>query len=65
MAKWELVLALLLAACASTGEPGWRNEGQSPFENAKARCQIETQTVDGPDWERCMNALGWRRETPA
>lgn len=54
-------LALMLAACAGASEPGWTTTGAAPFETAEARCQIETQTVDGPDWERCMETLGWRR----
>ena len=57
--RLAVVLGLLLSACAS--EPGWTNSGTSLFDNAKSRCQIETQTVDGPDWERCMAALGWGR----
>jgi len=54
-------LTLLLSACAGAHEPGWTGQDAEPFDNAKARCQIETQTVDGPDFERCMANLGWRR----
>ena len=57
----SLVLVLALAACGSTHEPGWTGSNATPFDNAKARCQIETQTVEGPDFERCMEGLGWRR----
>lgn len=54
---------VLVSACASTSDhPGWTGHNAPPFENTVARCQIETQTVDGPDFERCMASLGWTRE---
>lgn len=60
--RWAaLLLALALSACAH--QPGWTNSGAIPFENASARCQIETQVVEGPAWETCMEALSWRRRT--
>ena len=52
---------LWLAACASGHEPGWTGANATPFDSAEARCQIETQTTDGADFERCMANLGWRR----
>jgi hypothetical protein len=55
------IAAAALSACASTHEPGWTGSGATPFDTAKARCQIETQTVEGPAFEACMQALGWRR----
>jgi aminopeptidase N len=64
-AAWCAALALALAGCASvTGQAGWVRDGETPFDAAQARCQIETQDVDGVAWERCMNALGWW-QTPA
>lgn len=61
-----LWLALALGACASTSVGGWaRSEDAPPFTNTQARCQIETQVVEGPAFEVCMAAHGWRRETPA
>ena len=61
-----LWLVLALAACASAGPPGWTAVPNAPpFENTQARCQIETQVVEGPAFEACMEALGWRRVTPA
>ena len=56
-----LALMLALAGCAGTHEPGWTGTDAAPFDSAKARCQIETQVVDGPAFETCMAALGWRR----
>jgi hypothetical protein len=53
--------AALLSACASTNEPGWTGTNATPFDSAKARCQIETQTIEGEAFETCMAALGWRR----
>lgn len=50
-----------ITACASSSEPGWTGHDAMPFDNAKASCQIETQTVDGPDFERCMASKGWTR----
>ncbi|WP_395647031.1 hypothetical protein [Terricaulis sp.] len=49
-----------ITACASSSEPGWTGDDAKPFD-AKASCQIETQTVDGPDFERCMASSGWTR----
>jgi hypothetical protein len=56
-----LAWVLALGACTSTPERGWTGTDAAPFDGAQARCQIETQTVDGPDFERCMANLGWRR----
>lgn len=56
-----LAAAMLLSACASTHEGGWTGHDAAPFDNAVAMCQIETQTVDGPDFERCMASKGWTR----
>ena len=57
-----LVAVLALAGCVSVAPRlGWENSGTSPFANAEARCQIETQEVEGVQWVRCMNALGWWR----
>lgn len=53
--------ACLLSACASTHDGGWTGRDAAPFDNAVAMCQIETQTVDGPDFERCMASKGWTR----
>ena len=56
------LLALAVGACASAaGRTGWENGGAFGYDAAQARCQIETQDVSGAAWERCMNALGWRR----
>ena len=63
MRALSAVVLVMVAACASAGEPGWANSGSIPWENAKSRCQIETQTVDSPAWETCMHALGWRRSS--
>lgn len=54
-------VAFLLAACASTSDPGWTGTDATPFDAAKARCEIETQTTEGEAFELCMAALGWRR----
>lgn len=51
---------LALAACA-THEPGWTGSDAVPFDSAKARCEIETQSTEGEAFERCMEGLGWRR----
>ena len=56
-----LAAVFVVTACASASEPGWTGHDAQPFDTAKARCQIETQTVDGPDFERCMTSLGWTR----
>jgi hypothetical protein len=55
------LIALMVSACASTPERGWTGRDPALFDSAKARCQIETQAVDGADFERCMANLGWRR----
>jgi hypothetical protein len=57
----SVLAAFVLSACASTNERGWTGAGATPFDHAKARCEIETQTLEGPAFERCMEALGWRR----
>lgn len=63
MAKlWSLGLALALAACAS-GPAGWERTGEAPFAQTEARCQIETQEIDGAQWEICMNGFGWWQTT--
>jgi hypothetical protein len=58
---FALSLSLVVAACASTNEPGWTGSNATPFDTAKARCEIETQATEGQAFERCMEALGWRR----
>lgn len=64
MKQWEWVVALALTGCAGVlPRLGWENNGAFGFNTAQARCQIETQDIDGASWERCMNALGWR-QTP-
>jgi hypothetical protein len=63
MGVYALVAAaLVLSACASSSEPGWTGTDATPFDSATARCQIETQQVEGEAFERCMEALGWRRQ---
>jgi aminopeptidase N len=57
-----IVLALLLAACAS-GPRGWENTGPETFATAQVRCQIGTQEIDGAQWEICMNGFGWWQTT--
>ena len=59
-----ILAAVFAAACASTSEPGWTGSNATPFDTAKARCEIETQTLEGEAFERCMAALGWTRRAP-
>ena len=54
-----LFAVLALAACASANDQGWTGSNATPFDSAVARCQIETQTVEGDAFEACMAALGW------
>lgn len=62
MRRLAAIAALfVVTACVSAREPGWTGHDAQPFDSAKARCQIETQTVDGPDFERRMASLGWTR----
>lgn len=52
---------VLLSACASVGEEGWTGQGAVPFDSARAQCEIETQTTEGPAFEVCMASKGWTR----
>lgn len=60
-ASAAIAAALLMSACASTSDPGWTGTDATPFDAAKARCEIETQTTEGETFEACMAGLGWRR----
>ena len=59
-------LALVfVTSCVSVGDTGgWRGDGAQPFDSAVAACQIETQTVDGAQFEACMAGKGWTRPQP-
>lgn len=52
---------VFLSSCASANDPGWTGADAVPFDSAKARCEIETQSTEGEAFEACMAALGWRR----
>ncbi|HYD89799.1 MAG TPA: hypothetical protein VEA80_20130 [Vitreimonas sp.] len=56
-----VLTALTLAACASTNDAGWTGENAVPFDNARAACEIETQTTEGAQFEACMAGKGWTR----
>lgn len=52
----------LLSACATDGSnEGWTGDNAMPFDHAVASCQIETQTVEGEQFEVCMASKGWTR----
>lgn len=57
---------LLLSACATTSDPGWRGQGATPFDSAQAECRIEASasSPDGRDarFTTCMARHGWHRD---
>lgn len=50
-----------LTACAGVNDDGWTGQNAQPFDNARAACEIETQTLEGPQFETCMAGKGWTR----
>ncbi len=64
MRNLVLAAAFFLSACAATHEPGWTGQNAMPFDHARASCEIETQTLEGPAFETCMASKGWTRANP-
>lgn len=61
----SLAVALLTAACASTGDDrGWTGQDAQPFDGAVEECQAQTLATRGPAFEACMATKGWTR-TPS
>jgi len=56
-----LIAAAVLAGCASVNDEGSTGQGAQPFDSARAACEIETQTLEGPQFETCMAGKGWTR----
>jgi len=56
-----LLAAAVLAGCANVNDEGWTGQGAHPFDHARAACEIETQQLEGPQFETCMAAKGWTR----
>lgn len=50
-----------LTACASVNDEGWTGQNAQPFDSARSACEIETQTLEGPQFEACMASKGWTR----
>lgn len=70
VARFALLCVLvLISACASHHEPGWRGQGAQPFESAHRQCEAEAATVAESERESrmqaCMAARGWTRERKA
>ena len=55
------IAGLILTACASMSEPGWRGQDAEPFDQALAACQAETSGQTGAALEACMARRGWIR----
>lgn len=58
-------LALLLAGCATTRDPGWQGNEATPFGAAQAQCRAEATASPESDREgrftACMARHGWTR----
>jgi hypothetical protein len=58
-------LAVLLAGCATTRDPGWQGRGATPFDAAQVECRAEAAV--SPESHRearftaCMARHGWTR----
>lgn len=58
---------LLVAACATMHDPGWRGQNATPFDTARARCTAEASgaeagTARDARFTDCMARHGWHRE---
>lgn len=54
-----------LAACATSGDRGWRGENAQPFDGAKAHCEAEVadmaKDARRQAFDACMAGQGWHR----
>jgi len=59
-------MVAMLAACATTHEPGWQGSAATPFDTARRHCEAHvvrqmTEVTREAAFEACMAGQGWRR----